>query len=85
METATLKKKLKSDFEKILNDEKNLETLNKVFTKIITEEQSSTKNDPQKHAKEENANQSNKSSSDANLEVRSWEDFKKKMKAKYGF
>jgi len=80
METATLKKKLKSDFEKILNEEKNLETLNKVFTKIITEEEALTNN-----VQNDSKNQNKTASSDANLEVKSWEDFKKKMKAKYGF
>lgn len=73
MNTTALKKKLKDDFEKIIDEESNLETLDKVFSKIITETELS---------EEEEVKQ--KSSIEIK-EVRSWEDFKKKMKAKYGY
>jgi len=73
MNTTALKKKLKDDFEKIIDEESNLETLDKVFSKIITETEFS---------EEEQVKQ--KSSIEIK-EVRSWEDFKKKMKAKYGY
>ena len=73
MNTTALKKKLKNDFEKIINDESNLETLEEVFSKIIAESELQ---------EEEEAKQK---SSIKIKEVRSWEDFKKKMKAKYGY
>lgn len=72
MNTTALKKKLKDDFEKIIDEESNLETLDKVFSKIITETELSEEEVKQK-------------SSIEIKEVRSWEDFKKKMKAKYGY
>lgn len=73
MKSIALKKKLKDDFEKIIDDDSNLETLDKVFSKIITETES---------AEEEKIKSKPILK---NTEVRSWEDFKKKMKAKYGY
>lgn len=72
MNTTALKKKLKDDFEKIIDDETNLEALDKVFSKIMEETDDlveEKKHEPRIKIKE----------------VRSWEDFKKKMKAKYGY
>ena len=73
MKSTALKKKLKDDFEKIIDEESNLETLDKVFSKIITE----TELPEEEEAKPKSSIQIQ--------EVKSWEDFKKKMKAKYGY
>ena len=76
MKTTVLKKKLKNDFEKILEDETKLETLEAVFGEIIEEientETTATDLKPSKSIL-------------GKSEVRSWEDFKNKMKAKYGY
>lgn len=73
MNTIALKKKLKDNFEKIIDKESNLETLDKVFSKIIAETELSDE-------------QESKQKSWIEIkEVRSWEDFKMKMKAKYGY
>jgi len=73
MKSTALKQKLKENFEKLIDDETNLETLDKIFSKIIAESDVSD---------EQEARQQ---SSIKIKEVRSWEDFKKKMKAKYGY
>lgn len=72
MNATALKKKLKNDFEKIIDDESNLENLEKVFSKIIAESEREDEGATQKP-------------SIKIKEVKSWEDFKKKMKAKYGY
>lgn len=79
MKTTALKKKLKDDFEKILEDESKLKKLETVFTEIISEEKTSTKI---QDSKEE---ESKKYTAALKSEVKSWDDFQKKMKAKYGF
>ena len=73
MKSTALKKKLKDDFEKIIDDESNLETLNTVFSKIIIETENSSEDEIKSDPKVKKT------------EVRSWEDFKMKMKAKYGY
>lgn len=76
MKTTVLKKKLKNDFEKILEDETKLETLESVFGEIIEEiENNETTANNLKPIK----------TNSGKSEVRSWEDFKNKMKAKYGY
>jgi hypothetical protein len=76
MKTTVLKKKLKNDFEKILEDETKLETLETVLGEIIEEiENTETISNGVKSDK------TNSGKSD----VRSWEDFKNKMKTKYGY
>ena len=72
MNATALKKKLKNDFEKIIDDESNLENLEKVFSKIIAESEREDEEVTQKPSVKIK-------------EVKSWEDFKKKMKAKYGY
>lgn len=72
MNATALKKKLKNDFEKIIDDESNLENLEKVFSKIIAESEREDEGVTQKPLIKIK-------------EVKSWEDFKKKMKAKYGY
>lgn len=77
MTTTALKKKLKNDFEKILKDESKLEILDTVFTEIITENETESQN--------LKATETQKEISSKKTEIRSWDDFQKKMKAKYGF
>lgn len=72
MNATALKKKLKNDFEKIIDDESNLENLEIVFSKIIAESEREDEEVTQKPSVKIK-------------EVKSWEDFKKKMKAKYGY
>lgn len=81
MNTKELKEKLKDNFEKILEDESKLEILDSTFSEIIaqTETSSETENkesEEKQHVKDRVLNEP---------EVKSWEDFKNKMKAKYGF
>ena len=81
MNTKELKEKLKDNFEKILEDESKLVILDSTFSKIIaqTETSSETENqesEEKQHLKDPVSNEP---------EVKSWEDFKNKMKAKYGF
>ena len=81
MKTKELKEKLKDNFEKILEDESKLEILDSTFSKIITEIKASSETEIHNGNNVESTQKTTAKKS----EVKSWDDFKKKMKAKYGF
>ena len=81
METKILRKKLMTDFGKILEDESKLELLESVFDAIIKEDVTSSI--PESHyLKVEEARAKYLSNDNSGT---SWEDFEKELNAKYGF
>jgi len=74
MKITVLKEKLKDDFEKILEDETKLESLDVALGEIIEEIENTDAGEARNFGKEL-----------GNSEVKSWENFKNKMKAKYGY
>lgn len=81
MNTKELKEKLKDNFEKILEDESKLVILDSTFSKIIAQTETSSETENQKSEEKQYV----KDPVSNEPEVKSWEDFKNKMKAKYGF
>lgn len=81
MKTKELRRKLMTDFGKILEDESKLELLESVFDAIIKEDENSLI--PESHyLKVEEARENYLSDKSRGI---SWEDFEKELTAKYGF
>ena len=80
METTKLRKKLKAQFSEIIEDDKNLEYLERIFENLNTEASSSQV--PEWHWKEVEARRRRHLSGES--KSYSWEEVKSDIREKYG-
>ncbi|MFY0481200.1 hypothetical protein ACI6PS_01235 [Flavobacterium sp. PLA-1-15] len=81
MKTKELRRKLMTDFGKILEDESKLDLLESVFDAIIKEDKNSSI--PESHyLKVEEARENYLSDKNSGI---SWDDFENELNSKYGF